>query len=49
MSEAEALALAKGEWSQAEARNRLKAGWQAWAQEKYRKIARDPNAVLQER
>jgi ABC-type Fe3+ transport system substrate-binding protein len=49
MTEAEALALAKGEWSQAEARNRLKAGWQAWAQEKYRKIARDPNAAVQER
>jgi len=48
MTEAEALALAKGEWSQAEARNRLKAGWQAWAQEKYRRIARDPNVGAQE-
>jgi len=49
MTEAEALAVAKGEWSQAEARNRLKAGWQAWAQEKYRRLARDPNVVSQER
>jgi ABC-type Fe3+ transport system substrate-binding protein len=48
MTEAEALALAKGEWSQAEARNRLKAGWQAWAQEKYRRLARDPNVVAKE-
>lgn len=44
ITEAEALVLAKGDWANAESRNRLRAGWQEWAEAKYRRLARG-NAV----
>ncbi len=40
ITEAEALTLAKGEWANAESRNRLRAGWQQSAEAKYRRLAR---------
>jgi len=39
ISEAEAFALAKGDWKQPEVRNRKKIEWQTWAEKKYRRIA----------
>lgn len=39
LTEAEAEALAKGDWTNAEARNRFRAGWQQWAESKYRRLA----------
>ena len=44
LTEAEALVLAKGEWTNAEARNRLRAGWQHWAESKYRRLAAVPSS-----
>ena len=38
LTEAEALALAKGPWKDARIRNRKKIEWQTWAQHKYREI-----------
>lgn len=38
LSEAEALALARGPWKDARVRNRKKIEWQRWAQEKYRRL-----------
>jgi spermidine/putrescine-binding protein len=37
--ESEAITLAKGEWMNAESRNRLKARWQEWAEARYRRLA----------
>lgn len=45
LTEAEALVLAKGEWTNAEARNRLKSGWQQWAESKYRRLATVPSTA----
>lgn len=39
ISEAEAFALAKGDWKQPAVRNRKKIEWQTWAEKKYRRIA----------
>jgi len=39
LSEAEALALAKGEWKDPALRNRKKIEWQNWARAKYRRLA----------
>jgi hypothetical protein len=38
LSEAEALALAKGPWKDPRVRNRKKIEWQTWAQHKYRRL-----------
>lgn len=38
LSEKEAVGLVRGDWSNAETRNRLKAQWQAWAEGKYRRL-----------
>jgi hypothetical protein len=38
LSEAEALALARGPWKDARVRNRKKIEWQRWAQDKYRRL-----------
>jgi len=39
ISESEAMTLAKGDWMNAESRNRLKARWQEWAEARYRRFA----------
>lgn len=39
LGEKEALALVKGDWARPEARNRIRADWQAWATAKYRRLA----------
>jgi ABC-type Fe3+ transport system substrate-binding protein len=39
LSQAEALALAKGDWKQPAVRNRKKIEWQTWAENKYRRVA----------
>ena len=39
LTEAEALALAKGEWKDPAVRNRKKIEWQNWARAKYRRLA----------
>ena len=40
LTAAEAAAVAKGQWQDAEFRQRTKLGWQNWAQAKYRRLAR---------
>jgi ABC-type Fe3+ transport system substrate-binding protein len=39
LTQADALALAKGDWKQPEVRNRKKIEWQRWAENKYRRLA----------
>lgn len=39
ISESEAMTLAKGDWMNAESRNRLRARWQEWAEARYRRLA----------
>jgi phosphoglycerate transport regulatory protein PgtC len=40
LTEKQAAELAKGDWQNAEIRQRTKLGWQQWAQAKYRRLAR---------
>ena len=42
LTEAEALALARGPWKDARVRNRKKIEWQTWAQHKYRRLCALP-------
>jgi ABC-type Fe3+ transport system substrate-binding protein len=39
LTQADALALAKGDWKQPAVRNRKKIEWQTWAENKYRRLA----------
>jgi hypothetical protein len=39
LTEKQAAELAKGDWQNAEVRQRTKLDWQRWAQAKYRRLA----------